>query len=50
MIADFAGCWLIEVGCKWLFADMQPKAMIVRGRERREQRRVTEAVASEKQS
>lgn len=39
MALDFGGCWLIEVVCKRLFADMQPKAMIVRGRERREGRR-----------
>jgi cation-transporting ATPase 13A1 len=39
MIIDFAGCWLIEVVCKHLFADLEPKDMITRGRERREQRR-----------
>jgi len=39
MIVDFAGCWLIEVICKHIFADLEPKAMIVRGRERREERR-----------
>lgn len=44
MVIDFAGCWVIEVACKWLFADMQPKAMITRGRERREQRRIAEVV------
>ncbi|EKM53145.1 uncharacterized protein PHACADRAFT_163440 [Phanerochaete carnosa HHB-10118-sp] len=44
MVVDFAGCWLIEITCKWLFADMQPKAMITRGRERREHRRIAEAV------
>ncbi|OBZ78195.1 Manganese-transporting ATPase 4 [Grifola frondosa] len=35
MIIDFVGCWLIEVVCKHLFADLEPKAMITRGRERR---------------
>ena len=43
MIVDFAGCWVIEVVCKWLFADLEPKAMITRGRERREARRRAEA-------
>ena len=44
MAIDFVGCWLIEVGCKWLFADMEPKAMITQGRERREKRRAAQAV------
>jgi cation-transporting ATPase 13A1 len=39
MIIDFAGCWLIELICKHLFADLEPKDMITRGRERRERRR-----------
>lgn len=43
MIVDFAGCWVIEIVCKWLFADLEPKAMITRGRERREARRKLEA-------
>lgn len=43
MIIDFAGCWVIEVLCKKFFADLQPKSMITRGKERREQRRVAEA-------
>ena len=42
MIIDFAGCWIIEVVCKYLFADLQPKKMITAGRERREQRRLVE--------
>ncbi|PCH41918.1 endoplasmic reticulum Ca-transporting P-type ATPase [Wolfiporia cocos MD-104 SS10] len=42
MIVDFVGCWLIEVVCKRLFADLEPKAMITRGRERREARRAAE--------
>lgn len=40
MIIDFAGCWLLEVLCKRLFADLEPRAMITRGRERRERRRL----------
>jgi cation-transporting ATPase 13A1 len=39
MVIDFIGCWLIEVACKRLFADLEPKNMITRGRERREERR-----------
>jgi manganese-transporting P-type ATPase len=39
MVIDFAGCWLIELICKHFFADLEPKDMITRGRERRERRR-----------
>lgn len=39
MIVDFAGCWVIEVVCKHLFAELEPKKMVTRGRERREKRR-----------
>lgn len=42
MIVDFAGCWVVEVVCKHLFADLEPKSMVTRGRERREQRRRAE--------
>lgn len=42
MAIDFAGCWVIEVLCKYCFADLEPKAMITRGRERREKRRQVE--------
>ncbi|ESK88685.1 endoplasmic reticulum ca-transporting p-type atpase [Moniliophthora roreri MCA 2997] len=42
MIIDFAGCWVIEVVCKYLFADLEPKPMITRGRERREARRAVQ--------
>lgn len=49
MIADFAGCWVIEMVCKYLFADLEPKPLITRGWERREARRKAEArVAEEK--
>ncbi|KAH9942697.1 endoplasmic reticulum Ca-transporting P-type ATPase [Amylocystis lapponica] len=44
MLVDFVGCWVIEFITKWLFADLEPKAMITRGRERREARRAQEAV------
>ncbi|EMD32432.1 endoplasmic reticulum Ca-transporting P-type ATPase [Gelatoporia subvermispora B] len=43
MALDFVGCWLIEVVCKHLFADLEPKAMITRGRERRDARRTTQS-------
>ena len=43
MIIDLAGCWVIEVVCKYLFADLEPKPMVTRGRERREKRRAEEA-------
>ena len=36
------GCWVIEVACKYLFADLEPKSMVTKGRERREQRRLIE--------
>lgn len=43
MLADFVGCYAIEVVCKYLFADLQPKELVTRGRERREARRALEA-------
>ncbi|KAF5366234.1 hypothetical protein D9758_005764 [Tetrapyrgos nigripes] len=42
MAIDFVGCFLIEVVCKRLFADLEPKEMVTRGRERREKRRALE--------
>ncbi|KAI0696646.1 endoplasmic reticulum Ca-transporting P-type ATPase [Cytidiella melzeri] len=39
MTVDFVGCWLIEIACKYLFADLEPKAMITRGWERRLKKR-----------
>lgn len=39
MVIDFIGCWIIEIVCKYLFADLAPKAIVLRGRERRETRR-----------
>ncbi|KAF7293727.1 Cation-transporting ATPase [Mycena chlorophos] len=47
MVIDFAGCYMIEVVCKYLFADLEPKDIITRGRERREQRRVLEEKKAE---
>lgn len=42
MIGDLIGCWLIEIVCKYLFADLAPKPIVTRGRERREARRAAE--------
>ena len=42
MAADFVGCWLVEILCKALFADLAPKNLITKGRERRECRRQEE--------
>lgn len=38
MAIDFVGCYVIEHGTKWLFADLRPRALIVKGSERREAR------------
>jgi cation-transporting ATPase 13A1 len=46
MIIDFVGCWILEKSCKYLFADLEPKVMITRGRERREERRRLEMTAA----
>lgn len=42
MLADFAGSWLVEIICKHLLADLEPKHLVTRGRERREARRAEE--------
>ena len=42
MVIDFIGCWVIESVCKYLFADLEPKSIVTRGRERREKRRASE--------
>jgi len=44
MVIDFAGCWIIELLCKHLFASLEPKSMVTRGRDRREKRRLLEEV------
>ncbi|KAG8882698.1 hypothetical protein FRB97_007838 [Tulasnella sp. 331] len=49
MVIDFVGCWVIELACKALFADLEPRPMITRGRERREKRREEEARMLEEQ-
>ncbi|KAI0748843.1 endoplasmic reticulum Ca-transporting P-type ATPase [Fomes fomentarius] len=42
MVVDFVGCYVIEQVCKRLFANLEPKPMVTRGRERRERRRAEE--------
>jgi cation-transporting ATPase 13A1 len=49
MIIDFIGCWAIESVCKYLFADLEPKSIVTRGRERRERRRATEELKAQDQ-
>ncbi len=31
MTIDFVGCYIVEVVCKYLFADLEPKPMVTRG-------------------
>ncbi|TFK24085.1 endoplasmic reticulum Ca-transporting P-type ATPase [Coprinopsis marcescibilis] len=50
MVIDFIGCWIIEKVCKALFADLAPKPMVTRGHERREKRRIEQAIAEVKQA
>lgn len=40
MIVDFAGCYIVERGCKALFAELEPAELVTRGKERREKRRL----------
>lgn len=47
MALDFVGCYAVELGCKYLFADLEPKALVTRGRERREARRAIEVQQAE---
>lgn len=42
MILDFGLCFIMERGCKFLFADLEPAELVTRGRERREARRALE--------
>ncbi|TFK47374.1 hypothetical protein OE88DRAFT_1706075 [Heliocybe sulcata] len=45
IVVDFIGSSIVEIVCKWLFADLEPKKMITRGWERREKRRQQEELA-----
>ncbi|CAE6501450.1 unnamed protein product [Rhizoctonia solani] len=49
MVLDFAGCWVVEYGCKYLFADLEPKSLVTRGQERRQARRAIEEKAAEEE-
>lgn len=40
MVIDFAGCFIVQQTTKYLFASLEPKEMITRGRERRDVRRL----------
>ena len=40
MILDFGLCYLTEIACEKLFANLDPPELVTRGRERREQRRL----------
>lgn len=42
MALDFVGCWFVEIACKHLFAELEPKPLVTKGRERREARRAIE--------
>ena len=42
MVADFALCFVVEHGCKALFADLRPREFVERGIERRLRRRAVE--------
>lgn len=42
MIIDFGFCWVVEKGCKALFADLNPRELVTRGMERRVKRRAEE--------
>jgi len=43
MVLDLALCYVVEKGCKAVFADLEPRELVTRGRERREKRREEEA-------
>ncbi|KAJ7049439.1 hypothetical protein C8F01DRAFT_1069054 [Mycena amicta] len=49
MVIDFAGCYAIEKTCKYLFAELEPKEMVTRGRERRELRRAQQEAEKKEQ-
>ena len=42
MVADFVLCWIVEKGCKFLFANLEPAEIVTRGRDRREKARALE--------
>ena len=42
MVIDFAGWFVVEHACKWLFADLEPKEIIQHGRARCDAWRIEE--------
>ena len=42
MAVDFVRCWIVEILCKTFFADLAPKTLITKGRERQELRQQEE--------
>ena len=46
MAIDFVGCYIVEWVVKGLFADMRPKELVTKRRERMHQRRRAEAAAA----
>ncbi|TIB39582.1 hypothetical protein E3P86_01063 [Wallemia ichthyophaga] len=40
MVLDFTLCYAVEIGCKKLFANLNPPELVTRGSERREKRRL----------
>lgn len=45
---DFVLSWVMEKGCKALFADLKPAELVTRGESRRLKRRETEEADKEK--
>jgi cation-transporting ATPase 13A1 len=50
MLIDFVGCYVFEIGCKYLFADLEPKPLVKRGAERRVKRRQEEERLKQEQA
>jgi membrane protein implicated in regulation of membrane protease activity len=47
MVIDFVLCWVMEKGCKALFADLEPAELVTRGQARRIKRRAEQERAAE---
>lgn len=45
MIADFFLCFVVQQTTKYLFANLEPPELVIRGRERRDKRRADETLA-----
>jgi cation-transporting ATPase 13A1 len=46
MVLDYGGAWLAEIVIKSIFADNRPKAIVLKGADRREKRRALEEAAA----